>query len=178
MVTRATYNEFRAALLEKLIGESAEQMQYIKAGIRHSLGDMDYLRRYLNWHDVMVLTETNKYKQYDVELLKEKTIYINCDAENAQVVRFWNVFKELNYEDTKAYFHFVSGRSRVGDVKHRYHADHRIRIDSSLPDGDAPKSKPSAFELILAGNYESDDQLKAKLLEAISKGCGLEPDRD
>ena len=82
------------------------------------------------------------------------------------------------YPDTKAYFEFVSGRSRVGDVKHRYHADHRIRIDSSLPEGDAPKSKPSAFELILAGNYESDEQFKAKLLEAISKGCGLEPDRD
>ena len=178
MVTRANYEEFRAALLEKLTSESAEQMQYIKAGIRNSLGDMDYLRRYLNWHDVMVLTETDAYKQYDLELLKEKTIYINCDAENAQVVRFWNVIKDLNYEDTKAYFNFVSGRSRVGDVKHRYHADHRIRIDSSLPEGDAPKSKPSAFELILAGNYESDEQFKAKLLDAISKGCGLEPDRD
>ena len=55
------------ASIEKLTSESAEQMQYIKAGIRNSLGDMDYLRRYLNWHDVMVLTETDAYKQYDLE---------------------------------------------------------------------------------------------------------------
>ena len=34
-------------------------------GISHTLGDMDYMRQYLNWHDVMVLAEKGKFKNYE-----------------------------------------------------------------------------------------------------------------
>jgi len=57
-VTSENLADFQAALLDKLIGEGAEQTENMKKGIAHTLGDMDYLREYLNWHDVMVLAET------------------------------------------------------------------------------------------------------------------------
>lgn len=180
MVTRENYDEFCCALLEKLIGETAEQMKHLKRGIRQALGDFDYMRHYLNWHDLMVLTETSKYKQYEtgLELFKEKTVYINCQAEDDQVKKFWEIYEKLNYENKKGYLNFVSGKSRIGDVKHRYFQEHRIRFDSTMEEGETPKSKPSQFELILASSYTDQAQMQEKLLEAISKGCGLEPDRD
>ena len=49
-------------------------MKHIKHGIKQSLGDFDYMRQYLNWHDLMELAETDKYKEYDgpgIERLKE-----------------------------------------------------------------------------------------------------------
>jgi len=91
---------------------------------------------------------------------------------------FWKIYTDLNYEDKKGYLNLVSGMSRLGDVKHRYAMSHRIRVDSSMAEGGTPKSKASQFELILAPNYENAEAMKAKLLEAIAKGCGLESDQD
>jgi len=41
-----------------------------------------------------------------------------------------------------------------------------------------PKSKPSRFEVVLASSYSELEKMKAKMLEAIGGGCGLEPDSD
>ena len=184
-VNAENYQQFRDQLLDRLITENQEQMKHIKVGIKQSLGDFDYLRHYLNWHDLMDLTETkqdvNMYKQYDgdgIERLKENTIYMNCQAEDEQIKMFWTVYSALNYEDKKGYLNLVSGKSRLGDKSHRYAMSHRIRIDSTMSEGEMPKSKASQFELILAPNYANADAMKAKLLTAINKGCGLEPDQD
>ena len=126
----------------------------------------------------MVLTETKALKQYDIELMKEKTIYINCQKEDTQIENFWKIFTALNYEDKKAYFNFVSGKSRMADVARRFTQEHRIRVDANLAEDETPKSKPSKFEIVLASNYSTYEQMQAKMLEAISMGCGLEPDRD
>jgi len=47
-----------------------------------------------------------------------------------------------------------------------------------MAEDETPKSKPSKFEICLASSYSNEEQMRAKMLEAISKGCGLEPDRD
>ena len=103
------------------------------------------MRHYMNWHDLMVLTETNKFKEYDetLETFKEKTVYINCQADDEMIKKFWEVYTALNYENKKGYLNLVSGTSRIGDVKHRYTMDHRIRVDSSMAEDETPKSKPS-----------------------------------
>lgn len=96
----------------------------MKRGIQQSLGDFNYLRQYLNWHDIMVLIESNKLKHYDsesgIELFKEKTAYIDCKKSDEVVVNFWKIFTDLNYEDKKGYLNFVSGKSRIADVAHRW----------------------------------------------------------
>jgi len=125
--------------------------------------------------------DVNMNKQFEgegLERLKENTIYMNCQVEDEQIKMFWQVYSGLNYEDKKGYLNLVSGKSRLGDKNHRYAMSHRIRVDSSMAEGDTPKSKASQFELILAPNYENIDVMKVKLLEAIAKGCGLEPDQD
>ena len=43
---------------------------------------------------------------------------------------------------------------------------------------EVPKSKPSNFEVVLASSYTSLEQMKAKLLQAVGEGCGLESDLD
>jgi hypothetical protein len=65
--------DFQATLLDQLISEGAEHMENMKRGIAHTLGDMDYLRQFGNWHDIMVLAETGKLKDFDnnLDLLKE-----------------------------------------------------------------------------------------------------------
>lgn len=51
-------------------------------------------------------------------------------------------------------------------------------MDPTLTSEDIPQSKPHSFELILPPSYENYDQFKAKMLLAISKGCGLEPEHE
>ena len=46
--------------------------------------------------------------------------------------------------------------------------EHRIRVEPNAPENVLPRSKKNQFELIIGGTYESEDVLKAKLLEAIS----------
>ena len=99
------------------------------------------MRQYLNWHDLMVLAETDKYKDYEGEgitLFKEMTIYMNCQADDEWVKKFWDIYTALSYEDKKIYLNFVSGKSRLGDKKHRYPMSHRIRVESSMAEGDTP----------------------------------------
>ena len=159
-------------------------MHHVRVGIKTTLGDMSYLRSFLTWHDLMLLAEKDHQKKYDTdegkEMFKKNTDYENCSDEDDLVKWFWNVFNAFNYEDKKAYMNFVSGKSRCMHVleKARFFKRHRIVKKSDKPEGDVPTSKPSDFELVLASSYASQDQLKEKLLEAINKGCGLEPDRD
>lgn len=177
-VTRENYEDFCAALREKLATECAEQMKHLRRGIKRALGDKDHMRQYLNWHDIMVLCETDKYKNFNelIDLFKSKTKYINCQAEDEIATWFWDIYQCLNYEDKKGYINLVSGKSRLGDVAHRYAMDHRVRVDPEMPENSVPKALPSQFEITLASSYSNKNELKNKLLEAISKGCGLEPD--
>lgn len=127
----------------------------------------------------MVLSETDILKKYsNLDLIKEKTIYINCQVEDEMIVNFWKIFEELNGEDKKTYFNFVSGKSRIADVKERFYQEHRVRVDSNMAADETPKSKPNKFEIVLASSYSTIEQMKAKMLEAFSEGCGLEPDQD
>lgn len=120
-------------------------MKYLKRGIKQSLGEYDYMRKYLNWHDIMVLAETDKFKSYDqnIDMFKEKTNYINCQADDQIATWFWEIYTSLNYEDKKGYLNLVSGKSRIGDVKHRYAMDQRIRVESNMAENEIPKSRPS-----------------------------------
>lgn len=178
-VTRENYPQFCEALLGKLTEETAGQIKHVKRGVQKVLGDFNYLRQYLNWHDIMVLSETDKLKQYNnLELIKEKTIYINCQAEDEMIANFWKIFEKLNSEDKKAYFNFVSGKSRIADDAERFYQEHRVRVDANMAENETPKSKPNKFEIILASSYTTIEQMKAKMLEAIGEGCGLEADQD
>jgi len=47
-----------------------------------------------------------------------------------------------------------------------------------MAENETPKSKPNKFEIILASSYTTIEQMKAKMLEAIGEGCGLEADQD
>lgn len=60
----------------------------------------------------------------------------------------------------------------------RFHKKMTIKVDSTLAAGDAPKSFPHQFELVLPESYESEDKFRAALLESISIGCGLECDAE
>ena len=72
----------------------------------------------------------------------------------------------------------MGGRSRIGDLPQRFHKKLTIRVDSTMPTGNRPKSFPHMFELVLPESYESEDKLKAALLESISIGIGLECDAE
>lgn len=85
-VTRENYGEFRDALLAKLVEESTLQMRHVKRGVVHTLGDADYLRRFVNWHDLMIASEGHCLKachDKSRSLVVEHTKYFGCDDEHA-----------------------------------------------------------------------------------------------
>lgn len=167
-VTRENYQDFREALLDKLCNESAEQMKFYKKGVAHILGDMHYMLKYLNWHDMMMQAETDKWKKYDAyELIQTCT---ESDAENEQVKRFWNVYKALNHEDKKLFWQFVTGGTRIPDIEHRWKTKLVIKIDETKAADSKPTSRPDHWEITFAANYETEEKLKEKLLEALCEG--------
>ncbi len=161
-------------------------MAHLKKGMSITLGQMDFFREYINWHDMMLMVETvydsegkedRKLSSYSkIDMLKQCTTYVNCDADNEQVKSFWNIYKDLNPEDKKIFFNFVGGRTRLGDLPQRFHKNLTIRIDPEIPAGDRPRSLPHQFELVPPESYESEDAFKSALFESINSGIGLECD--
>jgi len=93
-------------------------MSYVRRGIKNTLGDISYLTKFLNWHDMMILAEKMNTKLYDdVAALKSKIKYVDCDdaGENKDhITMFWKIYEAFNYEDKKNLFRFWLGRSRIG----------------------------------------------------------------
>lgn len=148
-------------------------MKFVRKGLKNTLGEITYLTKFLNWHDMMVLTEKTYVKEYDnVEFLKEKIKYIDCEesGENKDHIKmFWKIYESLNYEDKKNLFRFWLGRSRIGWKLHDKHTEEfRIRLQHDLPDKE-PQSKPEILELVLPESYENEDEFRDKLFSAIRK---------
>ena len=40
-------------------------MKFVKKGVKNTLGDISYLTKFLNWHDMMILTEKTHLKEYE-----------------------------------------------------------------------------------------------------------------
>lgn len=109
----------------------------------------------------------------NLDLIKKMT---EQDAENEQVKRFWNIYKELNFMDQQLFWEFVTGGTRIPDVERRWDKKMVIKVNDQMAAGSMPTSRPTHWELTLASSYEDEPQLKAKLLEAIAIGPGTEPD--
>jgi len=104
------------------------------------------MTEFLNWHDMMIISEMRNYKNYDVEYIKKKVTYVddcNVEAENkVHIEMFWKVYTEFNYEDKKALFNKWMGRSRTYWEKHTLKkVEFRIKLDPEIMDK-IPKSRP------------------------------------
>lgn len=127
----------------------------------NTLGDASYLTKFLNWHDMMTLTEKMHTKNYsDIDAVKKKVKYIDCEEEKENkdhITMFWKIYESFNYEDRKNLFIFWLGRSRIGwKGHHLVKEDFRIRLDEELADK-VPISKPDQLELVLPVTYDSED---------------------
>lgn len=147
----------------------------MKLGMKNALGDVSYLTKFLNWHDMMVLSEGNNTKKFsDLEFIKEKVKYIDCEEEKENkdhITMFWKIYESFNYEDKKSLFNFWIGRSRIGWKEHSLKKEEfRIRLDAELA-GKPPTSNPELLELVLPETYTDEDQFRAKLLEAMKKAA-------
>jgi len=76
-------------------------MRHVKIGLANTLGEMNFLRQFLSWNDLMKLIQTTvkdgqrvKYltNYENIDLLKSVTVYDNCDANHEQVTRFWTIY--------------------------------------------------------------------------------------
>ena len=77
------------------------------------------------------------------------------------IKRFWRVLKTLNQEQLSGYLRFVSGRTRLSNSL----ADkHTITLKPGM--NHIPEAHTCFFELDL-GEYESDEELRSKLLYGI-----------
>ena len=70
-ILQSNLEEFKEALLQKLIEESSVQMSHIKKGICTTLGDAAYLLDFINWHDMMdIVQSTNEEPSKGLSTLK------------------------------------------------------------------------------------------------------------
>jgi len=68
-------------------------MRHVKIGLANTLGEMNFLRQFLSWKDLMKLIQTTvkdgqrvKYltNYENIDLLKSVTVYDNCDLDHLQ----------------------------------------------------------------------------------------------
>ena len=154
---------------------------YVKMGLKHTLGENSYMTGFLNWHDMMIISEGSQAKNYEdsLEYIKGKVKYVDCDetGENKDyITMFWKIYTEFNYEDKKSFFNFWLGGSRIGQKSHNLKKEEfRIKLDPEQAANGLPISKPDQLELILPETaYENEEKFREKLLEAMEKGVGLD----
>lgn len=166
------YADFKQALLGFLIAQTELQMQAVREGIKSIFGAMDYMRRFLDWADVkeLCMGEVNR----DFEQIKAKTKRSGGTDEYAE--KFWKALQRLSPEYKRAFLNFVWGRSTLPETAWGVEFEFKLTIDTQ--EGTTAESLPTAdasnFELVLPGAYESEDQMRKKLMEAIDAAIGAE----
>lgn len=93
--------------------------------------------------------------------MKKITVYRNFDEKHEGAKRFWRVLESFDQKQLSGYLKYVWGRSRLS---HGLSDAHKVSYYESR--NNIPEAHTCFFELDL-GRYESDEELRKKLLYGI-----------
>ena len=122
----------------------------------------------------------------DIELLKAKTVYVECSESEPHIRYFWNVLNSFTEEQRSDYIKFVWGRARLPMRSEPWEQPHKIT--PFTPPTPAPGKPPikldeclpfahTCYFTIDLPRYSSEDILRKKLLFAIENCPEIDGDQ-
>jgi hypothetical protein len=116
----------------------------------------------------------------DVDLLHKVVEYEGYTENDAVIMYFWEVLREMTRDERKLFLQFVWARNRMPSKQSDFEAPFKIQKDMKNADGDGcdlalPSASTCFFSLSLPP-YSSKEILKEKLLFAIQNVTTMESD--
>ena len=117
--------------------------------------------------------------EFDVDLLKSVTEYSTFSQGDDVIKWFWEVMRELNEEDKKAFLRFTWARNRLPLNKQGFKQRMKVlkMYTSGNPDEYLPVSHTCFFQIELP-RYTTKEILKEKLQYAIYNCFAIDGDDD
>jgi len=103
--------------------------------------------------------------EIDVALLRQNTVYTACAATDAHIKYFWAVLEKFSQLERAQYLRFSWGRSRLPPPQK---FTEKMKIDSSNISAQHLPKAHTCFFMIELPRYTSEEQMREKLLKAIT----------
>jgi len=143
------------------LNECGAQVQAIRTGLI-SIIPARFLSL-LTWKELEL--EVCGSPEIDVNLLKQNTTYQGCSSTDPHIKHFWAVLEKFSQTERSQFLRFSWGRSRLPPPQK---FSEKLKIDSSnLGITHLPKAH-TCFFLIELPRYTSEEQMREKLLKAIT----------
>ncbi|ORX83121.1 hypothetical protein BCR32DRAFT_202107, partial [Anaeromyces robustus] len=148
-----------------------EQFEALKEGFYEIIPEK--INKILNEFDLKFLL--NGISDIDVEDWKNNTDYEGYSQNDITIIYFWKCVNEFNKENRKKLLIFATGNSQIPttgfkDLQGNGNIQH-FKLKKAGNTNELPKSH-TCFNRIDLPPYKAYDQLKEKLLLAISEGIG------
>ena len=170
-VTFENLSEYIKLYKEFLIKEFDEQVSIIRKGIFDILGE-----------NLSTLLTPNDLEEYicgaptlDLQLLRERTIYDQCEPDSPIILNFWKALESFTEEEKSKYLRFVSGRCKLPDPRNIIILHKITMIRGKDPDKKMPTSSTCYFTLNLP-NYSTYEILRDKLRYVINNCNAIDSD--
>ena len=115
--------------------------------------------------------------KFDIDLLQSVTEYSSLSKSEDVVKWFWEVLREFNEEDKKAFLRFTWARNRLPLNKAGFKQRMKVMLMFNSGDGHLPVSHTCFFQIELP-RYSSKAVLKEKLQYAIYNCFAIDGDDD
>ena len=112
----------------------------------------------------------------DVSDLKANTEYVGWKASDQEIVWFWNILFNLSRNEKASFLQFVTGSSKVplsgfGELQ-GMRGIQKFSIQKVLGKKGSLMSAHTCFNQLDLPTYDSEEEMRSKLLLAINEGGG------
>lgn len=166
-VTHANHKEYLDLVVQKRLGETQKQMDWLRQGVTHVV-DLSVLA-FLTWEEVEL--RACGPKDIDLEALKAITRYDGSgSADHKTIKMFWKMFESFTQEERRKYLKFIWGRSKLPADTSDLNDQHTINVCSSRAADALPEAHTCFFSIDIP-IYVSLEAMTAKFKTAIEL-CG------
>eukprot|EP01129_Flabellula_baltica_P009968 TRINITY_DN4155_c0_g1_i2.p1 TRINITY_DN4155_c0_g1~~TRINITY_DN4155_c0_g1_i2.p1 ORF type:complete len:2905 (-),score=575.58 TRINITY_DN4155_c0_g1_i2:2-8716(-) len=175
-LTPVEWNE-REEYLERLvsfkINEGKSQCEFIKEGLG-SIIPIEIIS-VLNWNELELLICGQPY--FNVQELKENTVYEGVSENDQHIHYFWKVIEELDISKHEEFLRFAWARSRMpaSDTPPIFKIQYPPPGSEDCPDAHLPTAQTCFFSISLP-RYTSEEATREKLLYAIENCVDMDND--
>ena len=176
-LTEENKAEYLCLLKQVTLSEFIPAFQKIKEGFYTVLRQGDLVNITPSSLELAVIGNAN----IDLEILKKNSTYMEYDSHNnldenhPAIARLWRVLGSFNQKQLALYYKYVCGRTRLSVGNYD---PHKVEVIGSN-NRNIPSTKTCYFTIQVGNGYESDEELKTKLLYGMEH-CNeiAESDRD
>ncbi|KRX01861.1 HECT-domain-containing protein [Pseudocohnilembus persalinus] len=129
-------------------------------------------------HEELQLLISGNFQKFDIQDLKNNTVYNGYNANDQTIKEFWEVLQEFTIEQKKQLLYFVTSCSRPPTLGFKS-LEPKFSIQISIGPNyqqnlDKLPTSSTCMNILKLPNYKNKQKLKEKLITAISSKSGFD----